>query len=123
MKKGLEPIERRVPYVFVGAAVREFIKHHNKPRQKLRPGEIYCVACKRAIAPAGDTVDYAPLSATSGNFIGTCPTSFNRVWRRVRRADITAKAGHLTVRYEDGSATLNGTDEPPRTEHSEGAQP
>jgi len=118
MRKGLRPVDDRRPYVFAGADVRDFIERHNKPFHPTGPGEVFCVACKRVIVPAGDEVEFVPLGPTNGNLIGTCPNCSRQVWQRVRVADITRKARHLKVRYEDGAATLHEIAEPARSEPS-----
>ena len=119
-REGLQPIDNRRPYLFAGAAVRNFLEKHNKPRQRLASGEIYCVACKRPICPQGNKVDFCPLAPTTGDLIGTCPHCLRRPRRRVRKAEILEKAGNLEVRFEDGSVAFSGDGNPARTELFEG---
>lgn len=115
MKKGLQPIDRRRPYLFAGGVVREFLHGHNKPRQPTLPGEIYCVACKRATQPAGGVADFVPLSPTNGNLVGRCPKCSRRIFQRVRKEEISLKFSNLTVRYEDAAVPVSADAEPPRT--------
>lgn len=119
-RKGLQAVDGRRPHLFAGTDVQRFLEKHNKPRQPLKPGQIFCVACKHAIEPQGIVAYYAPLSDTLGNLIGTCPICAKGVWRRVRKAELCEKAGNLKIHYEDVSATLSSDGEPPYTEPCEG---
>lgn len=119
-KGGLEPIDNHRPHLFAGRDVAPFLETHNKPRQPSGRGEMYCVACKRTVVPMGDTVDLVVLSERIGELIGICPHCGRRPHRRVRLAEVTDKAGHLTVRYEDDAATLSTLGQPPHTACSEG---
>lgn len=119
-RKGLQPIDNHRPYLFAGAVVREFIEQHNKPYHSTAPGEFYCVACKHVTKPSGDVVDFIQLNHANGNLVGTCPRCSRRMPQRVRNADVARKAGHLKVRYEDGSATLPRCGGPSRNERAAG---
>lgn len=50
-KEGLEPIERRRPFLFLGEYVVDFLEGRRKPRRPLGPGELLCVRCKVARSP------------------------------------------------------------------------
>lgn len=116
MKKGLRPIDGRRPYLFAGGEVRKFLQGHNKPRQPTGPGEIFCVACKRATEPAGAVAHFFPLSPTNGNLVGRCPKCSRRIFQRVRKEEIARKFSNLTVRYEDAAVPVRAAAEPSRTE-------
>lgn len=119
MKKGLRPIDGRRPYLFAGGDVRKFLQGHNKPRQPTGPGEIFCVACKRATQPAGGVADFVPLSPTNGNIVGRCPKCSRRIFQRIRKDEIARRFRNLTVRYEDAAVPVNTDSEPPRTKPSD----
>ncbi|MXO75730.1 hypothetical protein GRI40_10925 [Altererythrobacter aerius] len=118
-RNGLQPMDGSRPYLFAGADVRQFLEKHNKPRQRLEPGQIYCVACKQAMEPLNGVATYAPLSDTLGNLIGTCANCGRRVWRRVRNSELLEKAGKLKIQYEGDAATLSSDGEPLHTEPSD----
>ena len=113
-KAGLTPIEDRRPYLFHGSELARFLTARNKPRQPSGPGEIFCVACKRTISPLGNVASLMPLSGVTGNLIGKCPHCRRDCYRRVTLAEIAAKAGTLTIYYEDGSAPFSEDGDPPR---------
>lgn len=122
-KLGLKPIDQKRPYLFIGGHVAEFLAARHKPRQPLMPGEIYCVACRQPRVPAGGLVNLQPISDTTANFIGTCPTSGHRIRRRVRIDEIAFKLGNCQVADEDDATTLVGNGEPPHTEPSADTAP
>jgi hypothetical protein len=119
-RDGLQPIDRSYPYLYAGAVVAEFVRRRNKPRQPTGPGQIYCVACKSAITPAGGVVDLVPRSFTTADFVGTCPRCGRRAYQRVRLSEVDAKAGRLRVRYEDGEVPISSNGECPHTAPSDG---
>ena len=119
---GLTPLKGIWPFCFAGSDVQDFLAQFNKPRQPLQSGELYCVACKRAIRPEDSTVDFCPLTPTSGDLIGTCPHCLRRPHRRVRKAEILEKTGNLKVRFEDGSVAFAGDGNPARTGPFEGTR-
>ena len=117
--KGLQAIDGQRPYLFAGAEVRAFLLRHNKPYQPTGPGEVYCVACKLIVEPAGGKVVFVPLGPRHGNLEGTCPHCFRGVRQRVRKDNIQSKVGNLKVRFENGSATICRSANPPHTDPSE----
>lgn len=120
VRNGLSPLDDRRPYLFAGTSVQDFLARFNKPRQPTGIGELFCVACKKVIVPAGSVADFIPLGPTNGNLVGVCPGCSHRVCQRVRTVDLERKAGSLQVHYEDGGATLAAGGNVARTEPSEG---
>jgi hypothetical protein len=112
IREGLEPIAPQKPYLFSGPILAQFLAARNKPRQRLAPGEIYCVACKRPMVPVGGEAVLELRSDTTGDLIGPCPDCGHRGFRRVRLAELHDKAGSLRVRHEDGSVPVSGDNEP-----------
>jgi RNase P subunit RPR2 len=116
VREGLTPIDDRKPYLFSGMSLAAFVAARNKPRQPLEPGQVYCVACKGPVVPAGKEVIFEVRSETAGDLVGTCGQCQHRVFRRVRRTQVQEKAGSLVVRYEDGTTPVSADREPPRSE-------
>ena len=73
---GLTPIaDGRKPLVFLGADLSAFLEaKRTKNKRPLRPGQIYCVVCRERREPAYGEAEYLPLTPTSGNLRGLCPT-------------------------------------------------
>ena len=51
--------------------------------------------------------DYDPLTATTGNLIGLCPTCGGTMYRRVSRSGLAAVAGNLEVRLTRGQERID----------------
>ena len=111
-QQGLQPITRRRPFLFLGADVADWLRGREPPRTRLRPGELYCVACRAPRFPADRVVDLEPLSETSINFVGTCPVSGHRMRRSVRISEIADKLGVCTLASEGETMTMVQSREP-----------
>jgi hypothetical protein len=94
---GLPLIEKRRPYLFHGTALRAFIAARKPVKRPLRAGEMYCVACRGARCPDGGFAEYRARSATGGTLVGLCPTCGREIFRRARRADLSAVCGPLDL--------------------------
>jgi hypothetical protein len=84
---GLEAIDKRRPALFEGETVRAFLQlRRAKAKRPCPPGYLYCLRCRSPKAPAGDMLDYVPVSATTGDLGAICPTCHAMMHRRVNRA-------------------------------------
>jgi hypothetical protein len=109
-KAGLEPIDNRRPIVFHGSIVREFLKARNASRKHpCGPGKLFCFRCREPKSPALKLVEYAPLSATTGNLRAFCVTCEAVMHRKVRRADIAAVMRGLDVQFAERPPRLIGS--------------
>lgn len=110
---GLAPIDNGRPALFLGSTLAAFIESRRaKNKRPLRPGQIYCVACREPKEPALGMADYVPLTPTSGNLRGICPTCERFIHRRVSRAKLKAIAGQLEVTVTDGPLRIRDANEP-----------
>lgn len=110
---GLAALASKRPILIHGSDLREF--HDNrrkKQKQKCHPGELFCLKCRAPKRPAGDMLDYLPMSLVSGNFRGICPTCNGLIHRRVGLAGIDAAKGNCTVEYPQGQQRINHTSDP-----------
>jgi len=107
-KAGLEPIDdRRKPLLFLGVALSAFLNSRRAERKRpLNPGQIYCLPCRDAKEPALGMVEYLPLTATSGNLRGLCPTCGNLIHRRVARDKLNAILGSLEVTLTEAAQRI-----------------
>jgi len=97
-KAGLQRIDDRRPALFKGDAVAAFLRaRREKAKRPCRPGEIYCLPCRRPKRPAGGIVEYIPSSPTAGNLRGICPTCHRAIHRRVNREKLSIVTGDLEV--------------------------
>jgi Helix-turn-helix domain len=105
---GLVPIaDRRKPLLFLGSELSEFLEAKRVKRKRpLRPGQIYCVACHDAKEPAFNEAEYLPLTPTSGNLRGLCPTCARLIHRRASRANLPTIQGQLKVTFTDAPLSI-----------------
>ena len=111
---GLAPIDdRRKPLLFLGTALSAFLESKRlKNKCPLRPGQIYCVACRSAKEPALGMAEYVPLTATTGNLRGLCPTCERLIHRRVSRINLTTILGQLEVTFTDAPRHIRDVVDP-----------
>ena len=91
---GLPCINERKPHLILGSDLRAFIQERQKSkRQKCGAGELYCLKCRAPRRPAGEMLDYLPMTLVSGNLQGICEVCGRLIFRRVallKLYDVTA---------------------------------
>jgi excisionase family DNA binding protein len=76
IKSGLPVLDDRRPMLIHGSDLRAFLEsQRKKSKQRCKPGQLYCVACREPKAPAGSIVDYIPATSSSGNLRVSAPTA------------------------------------------------
>lgn len=107
-KAGLAPIDdRRKPVLFLGTTLSGFLNTRRGHRKRpLRPGQFYCLACREAKEAALGMVEYVPLTPSSGNARGLCPTCGKLVHRRIARDEFIAIFGSLDVPVTDATPRI-----------------
>jgi excisionase family DNA binding protein len=99
IKQGLPVCDDRRPTLILGAALAEFLARKRRQNKRpCKPGEVYCVRCRSPQTPALGMADYQPLTATSGNLVGLCPSCGGMIYRRVSFAQLEIAKGNLEVR-------------------------
>ena len=92
-RDGLTPIDDCRPILFQGASVRDFLNERNVSRKvPCGPGLFYCLRCREPRSPAGEMVDFLPVTERSGNLRAICETC--GVFMH-RRASVTAIAAAM----------------------------
>lgn len=111
-KQGLSPIDGGRPKVFSGAAVVRFlVERREGAKRPCEPGELYCLPCHKPQRPALDMVDFVPLTETTGDLQGLCPTCGRMMFRRVNHARLASAAGDLDVAFpEEEQRLIDGAD-------------
>jgi excisionase family DNA binding protein len=104
---GLPVLASKRPILIHGSDLREFHEQRRQKRmQKCLPGELFCLRCRAPKRPAGDMLDYLPMTLVSGNFRGICPTCNGLIHRRVSLAQIDVAKGICIVAYPHGQQRL-----------------
>ena len=98
VKRGLPTNDGRRPMLILGRDLVAFLSARRaKNKRTCPPGEIYCVRCREPRAPAGEMVDYVPLTATLGNLVAICSTCETMMYRRVSLAKLEQVRGNLDI--------------------------
>jgi transposase-like protein len=84
IKNGLVTIDNKRPMLILGHVLVEFIKKRRiKNKQSCKPGELYCVKCRRPKFPAENMADYFSVTEKFGNLKAICPDCNSIMNRRV----------------------------------------
>ena len=98
VKRGLPTSDGRRPMLILGRELVAFLTaRRTKNKRTCQPGEIYCVRCRAPRAPAGDMVDYEPVTATLGNLVAICSACETMMYRRVSLAKLAQVRGDLDI--------------------------
>ena len=108
IKHGLPLCDDRRPQLILGGELAAFLTRKRASNKRpCKVGEIYCVRCRTPQSPALNMADYDPITATTGNLIGLCPTCGGTMYRRVSRSGLAAVAGNLEVRLTRGQERID----------------
>ena len=89
IKRGLPTSDQKRPFLILGRDLVAFLHARRvKNKRPCQPGELYCVRCRAPKAPAGDMVEYKPVTETSGNLIAICPDCHAIMNRRASLAKL-----------------------------------
>ena len=118
IKCGLPTIDDRRPALVPGRHLVIFLKNRRKKnKQKCKPGEIYCVRCRKPKSPAGGMADYEPQTATLGNLIGLCPDCDTLIYRRINVTRLDEVRGNLSTTMLEPVEHINEINQPSVNSH------
>lgn len=106
---GLPTTDARRPLLIHGSDLHAFMKTRGPIKQRCRPAEFYCLACRAPKRPAGDMADYIPHTATRGSLGGICPTCGRMIYRATTLAKLEEIKGELDVTFPKAAQRLNDT--------------
>ena len=97
---GLPTLTETLPHLILGRALRDFLAlRRQRAKRPCGVGELYCLRCRAPRCPAGDMLDYMPLTPLSGNLRGICPSCDALIHRRVGLAKIESVRGRCEVTF------------------------
>ena len=98
VKRGLPTNDGRRPMLILGRDLVAFLTARRAKNKRIcQPGEMYCLRCRAPRAPAGDMVDYLPVTATLGNLAAICSACETMMYRRVSLAKLARVCGILDI--------------------------
>lgn len=99
IKRGLATSDNRRPLLILGRDLAAFLQMRRaKNKQTCKPGEIYCVRCRKPRVPAGGMADYQPVTERLGNLVGICSACNSMMYRRVSLTKLELVSGKLDIR-------------------------
>jgi hypothetical protein len=113
VKAGLPTIDDRRPMLILGGELRAFLEAcRKKNKRTCRPGEMYCVRCRAPKIPAGDMVDYLPVSEKLGNLKALCPDCDSIMNQRVSTAKLAQFRERMEIAFPQALRHLNESYQP-----------
>ena len=98
VKRGLPTNDGKRPVLILGRELVAFLTARRaKNKRTCPPGEMYCLRCRAPRAPAGEMVDYVPVTTTLGNLMAICETCETMMYRRVSLAKLEQVRGNLDI--------------------------
>ena len=98
IKRGLPTSDDQRPTLVLGRDLVAFLKARRaKNKRSCLPGEIYCVGCRAPKAPAGNMVEYEPVTESLGNLMALCPDCGALMNRRVGLAQLEQIRGQMDI--------------------------
>jgi hypothetical protein len=75
VKNGLPCLKEMRPYLILGADAKQYLQAQRQTKKQVcKPGELFCVRCKKPVQPLDNRVQYFPLTAAKGCLRGICCT-------------------------------------------------
>jgi hypothetical protein len=113
VKAGLPTIDDRRPMLILGGELRAFLEARRKKNKRTcRPGEMYCVRCRAPKIPAGDMVDYLPVTEKLGNLKALCPDCDSIMNQRVSTAKLAQVRERMEIAFPQALRHLNESYQP-----------
>lgn len=113
IKRGLPTSDQKRPFLILGRDLVAFLQtRRGKNKRPCQPGELYCVRCRAPKAPAGDMVEYKPVTATLGNLIAICPDCNAIMNRRTSLAKLEQIRGVLGITMPQALRHIREGDQP-----------
>lgn len=98
IKLGLPVCDDRRPTLILGQHLRDFLQTRKSVRKRrCRVDQLFCLRCREPQRPAGDMVDYEPMTAATGRLTALCPGCGLVMNRYVRTAGLAHVREYLDV--------------------------
>jgi excisionase family DNA binding protein len=104
---GLPHIASPRPILILGHDLKRFLDDRRKSARKpCSTGELFCLKCRAPRRPAGQMLDYVPITLRSGNLKGICEVCETFIYRRVSRDKIAATFPDCHVAFPQAQQRL-----------------
>lgn len=113
VKQGLPIIPGTRPSLILGVELLAFLKQRSvRRKRKCGAGEIYCLKCREAVAPAEQMADLEKQTSKIGRLVGLCPNCGTVVYRCVSLARVSEAIGSLSVQIRAARVRVTDTADP-----------
>lgn len=100
LRVGLPHIRAPRPILILGHDLKHFLSDRRQKARKPCPtGHLFCLKCRAPRRPAGQMLDYEPITRSSGNLKGICEACETLIYRRVSMTKIEATAPDCDVSF------------------------
>lgn len=123
IKAGLPTVDDSRPTLILGSVFQEWWATQRKAAKRpCQPGQMYCLKCRAPKAPAEQMVEYAAMTASTGNLKALCETCGTMMHRRIREAEIAAKMPGMDVHRTQAPSSIGARTHPsPNCDKAKGA--
>ena len=113
IRRGLATIDNKRPMLILGRDLSSFLKARRvKNKRPCKPNQMYCLRCREPKIPAGNMVDYQPVTETLGNLFGICPDCEVGMNRRTSLAKLVQIQGILNLTFPEGFRHIVDSNQP-----------
>lgn len=103
IKQGLPIIDEKRPKLILGRDLSGFLQSRRvKNKRPCKPNQMYCLPCHEPKVPAGNMVDYQPVTESLGNLYGICPDCDRGMNRRTSLAKLVQIREILDISFPEG---------------------
>jgi len=100
LKNGLPVNDNKRPILILGSDLKHYLQSKRKRnKRKCLPVEIYCVRCRSPQRPAGNMVDFEPISCSMGCLVGLCPSCEGIINKFFKVAQLSQIQGKLDITF------------------------
>jgi hypothetical protein len=113
VRTGLPTSDDKRPMLILGRDLASFLQARRaKNKQTCRPGEIYCVRCRRPKFPWGAVAECRPVTETVGNLTAICPDCECIINRRVSLAKLGQIRGRMDITFPQAQPHIDDSNHP-----------
>ena len=103
IKQGLPIIDDKRPKLILGRDLSAFLQARRvKNKRPCKPNQMYCLPCRSPKIPAGNMVDYQPVTESLGNLYGICPDCETGMNRRTSLTKLVQIQEVLDITFPEG---------------------
>mgnify|MGYP005996538903 CR=1 FL=1 len=113
VKDGLPCLQEQRPFLILGREAKAFLQsRRTSKKQKCKQNEFYCLRCKAPVKPAGNFVEYTPITSTKGRLTGFCDCCESIINKFVSYTSVEGYSSFFKIEKSKGLKHIKDTDNP-----------